>query len=183
MKIKTIIITSLIFSIGCLFWLQNTGMDKERVNKWVEINGGELFYDTYPYLEFLPENIIDFINGTFAIKLNLAKTKINDLEKLHPLTNLEILDLHWSTVKDISAIKYMRNLREINFELTHIKNIDSLANLQKLERLNLNSTGIKDVRVLFKLRSLKWIDLSGVSLKKETVEELQRALPNCVILR
>ena len=57
------------------------------------------------------------------------------------------------------------------------------ADLEKVTHLNLSSNQLTDVKGLEKLTQLKVLGLINPDLTKAQIAELQKALPNCEILK
>ena len=68
-----------------------------------------------------------------ALELDLNHGKIEKLENLECLTQIEGLYLRWNLIKKIENIQTLVTLRELEFydnQLTVIENLDTLVNLE-----------------------------------------------------
>ena len=63
---------------------------------------------------------------------------------------------------------------------TQVSDVTALAKLTKLKRLNLSNTQVSDVTPLAKL-TLTWLYLDRTQVSEQAIDQLKRALPQCVI--
>jgi hypothetical protein len=175
---------SLIFVVlvGFFIWLQYSKSRVQVAIEWIEDNEGVVTYEAHPWLKPLPEKTIRFFNGYTPVYLDFQKAEITNLDKLKPLKSLQVIDLNKSKVKDISAIEYFKDLKEIYLEFTLVQDISALEGLS-IEKLNISNTAVKNIDSIFSLKSLKRLEVSGIPIENSVLEELQKALPNCIILR
>ena len=66
---------------------------------------------------------------------------------------------------------------------TPVSDLTPLANLTNLKILELGQTQVTDLSPLANLTKLTWVDLSDTETTDEEVAKLQKAFPNCRIIR
>ena len=113
--------------------------------------------------------------------LAIRGTPLSDLTPLAKLTRLQELELEYTQVSDLTPLAGLNNLRWLNLQNTQVSDLTPLAGLANLKYLYLNNTQVSDLAPLAKLTSLKWLDLYETPVSEEQVEELRKALPNCII--
>ena len=117
--------------------------------------------------------------------LSFPYSGITLLSGLERMTRLEELDLSHNEIIslyqfEISPSRY--TLVRLNLSDNQISDVLSLSFLTTLEELDLSGNQIPAVSGLKKIQSLKKLNLSGNPLAEGQLEELQEALPDCVIL-
>lgn len=85
--------------------------------------------------------------------------KLNGINQLSHLLNLEKLWLSWSTVEDLTPLDNLLNLKE----------------------LYLQGTKVKTLKPLMKLKSLNYLSVIGVDLPTSEIEEFKFINPSCKI--
>ena len=120
------------------------------------------------------------IFGKNLKKLNLFRTNISDLKHLPP--SLEDLCLWECNIKDSSHLKNFMNLKKLNLDHTNISDLKHLP--KSLEELDLcGCKNINDFSHLKNFKNLKILYLYRTNILNETVEELQKNLPNLKIIK
>ncbi len=134
----------------------------------------------------------EHLEGLTSLKrLDLGQTQITDagLEHLKGLTNLQVLHL-WDTEVTGPGLEHLKSLANLQFlslegspvsdaHLVHLKELTSLRELG-LAQTQVTDAGLQHLEVLTGLTGLS---LSGTQVTDEGVKKLQRALPNCQIIR
>lgn len=95
---------------------------------------------------------------------------------------LQSLNLSYNKIKDISPLKNFINVSRLYLDGNKIVVLTSLKNLNRLEDLDLSCNQISDISPLKNLVNLKALDLSINEISQEQIDELKKALPNCLIL-
>jgi hypothetical protein len=90
--------------------------------------------------------------------LSLYKTKIEDINHLQSLKELELLDLGFTSVKDFKVLENFTKLKELNLYKTQIDDIEHLFGMKDLETLDLGFTNISNFEVLSMLKALKGLN-------------------------
>jgi hypothetical protein len=123
--------------------------------------------------------------------LSLAGAQVTDagLGHLRGLTQLRELYLANTPVSDAGLV-HLRGLRQLvvlYLDNTHVTDagLEHLRGLTELQTLGLNNTQVSDAGLVH-LRGLtqpSWLDLSSTQVTGAGVAELQKALPNCKLIR
>jgi Leucine-rich repeat (LRR) protein len=91
------------------------------------------------------------------------------------------LKLSNKNITDIDFVEGFKNLLYLDLKYNQIKNINTLRFFKKLITLELRYNKIEEIDCLKELTNLKFLDLNSNPIKKEKIEELKKALPNCEI--
>ena len=116
--------------------------------------------------------------------LSFPNSEITLLSGLERMTRLEELDLSHNYISSLYQFEISPSrftLVKLNLSDNQISDLLSLSFLTTLEELDLSHNEIPAVSGLKKLQTLKKLDLSGNPLVEGQLEELQEALPDCVI--
>jgi rRNA maturation protein Nop10 len=180
-------------------WLSNylgpAGFVLERVREMVPRNGVQVNND-----QLVPLKGVKWLK-----KLNLRTLQVSDLTPLAKLTALQYLDFSFTNVSDLSPLSKLTALQELGlsgtlvsdlsplfnltslarlyFDDTPVSNLSPLSNLTALQIINSWNTKVSDLSPLSKLTALHDLDVPKKTVPEAQVQELQRALPNCRILR
>lgn len=127
---------------------------------------------------------------TLNLSANTGSERIN-ISPLSKLINLKNLDLSNNKIREwgdgyehmrydtIESLATLTNLVELNLSNTGIEDIAPLSALVNLTKLDLTGNLISDVTPLMSLTHLENLRLPKLS--QEQLDELQAALPNCII--
>jgi hypothetical protein len=135
---------------------------------------------------------LEHLKGLKSLQyLNLKGTKVTDagLEHLKGLRRLWALNLGGTNVTDAGLLhlKGLTELSSLSLEGTKITNsgLEHLKGLADLWSLDLDGTKVTNAGLehLGGLKRLKHLDLENTNVTAEGVKKLQRALPNCEIIR
>ena len=116
-------------------------------------------------------------------KLYLIDPQTNDISPLSSLTNLTELYFIGTEISDITPLSALNNLTELYLISSEISDITPISALINLTILDLSNTKINNIAPLRPLKNLTRLGLTDTSLTKKQIDELQAALPNCVIHR
>lgn len=98
--------------------------------------------------------------------LYLKQDGLNDISPLSGLVNLEQLDVSGNyEIADIDAVKDMKKLKSLNVSMNAVPDLTAVSGLTKLERLNAANNKIQTLPDMSKLTSLNALDLSDNQLK------------------
>ena len=117
--------------------------------------------------------------------LSFPYSDITLLTGLERMTRLEELDLSHNSITSLYQFEISPSrltLVKLNLSDNQISDVLSLSFLTTLEELDLSHHEIPAVSGLKKMQTLKKLDLSGNPLVEGQLEELQEALPGCVII-
>lgn len=97
-------------------------------------------------------------------KLELERSKVDDLEPLVALSRLESLTLRGNDlITSVEQVSQLRGLRELTLEGEELFMLQPLADLTQLEALALRRTGTKDISFAAQLPALTSLTLEGNS--------------------
>jgi len=117
------------------------------------------------------------------ICLNIMNNQVSDLSALAGLSNLEVLVLAGNQISDIRVLENLQSLTELRLDKdTKIADFSVLAKLENLYSLNLEGTAIDDIAPLTGLKKLGLLVVTDTNLDDAQVAELQKALPDCIII-
>lgn len=117
--------------------------------------------------------------------LSFPYSGITLLSGLERMTRLEELDLSHNDIMSLYQFEISPSrftLYKLNLSDNQISDVLSLSFLTTLEELDLSGNQISAVSGLKKNQTLKKLNLSGNPLVEGQLEELQEALPDCVII-
>jgi hypothetical protein len=136
-------------------------------------------------LQFFPcEHVRDIspvAHLTTLKRLNLFSTGVCDLSPLAGLSMLENLGLDDTRIADLSPLAGLVGLKQLHLGHTQIRDVRLLAGLTNLEELSLFETEVGDLTPLSNLKGLQTLDVRHTNVSRESVDRLQRILPNCKI--
>lgn len=121
----------------------------------------------HPRLEILnaPDGNIRYLHElpSSVRELHLANNFVDqDVNNLHRLENLEVLDLSNNSLTDCSFLRCLTHLRELNLSGNHIKSLRGLTGLRSLQKLNLDGN---DISHEIDLSQTEWTQLTTLNLK------------------
>lgn len=102
-----------------------------------------------------------------------------DLAPLAELTALETLSLADNAVSDLSALSGLVRLGSLQLSNNRIRDLSPLQNLSALKTLYLDGNPLEDLSPLYSLPQLRTLSLKGVALRREALDALRSALPDC----
>ena len=113
------------------------------------------------------------------------------VKSLKGLTDLQKLRLDGTQVSDLSPLRGLANLKGLYLIGTQVIDVSPLQGLMVLRALDLAGTPVTDLSPLKELINLTQLNLVGydrgvlvhTKVTDEEVKRLQKALPNCWILR
>ncbi|MBA2542607.1 MAG: hypothetical protein H0V17_23390, partial [Deltaproteobacteria bacterium] len=111
--------------------------------------------------------------------LDLAKTKVRELEPLGALRGLENLGLFRTPVERIDALASSR-LINLDLRSTAVTDLRPLANVKTLEFVGLKDTAVRDIEPLLGLPRLREVWLYGSKVSKAAAEKLEQAIESRV---
>lgn len=109
-------------------------------------------------LESIPETVQD-IKG--LKRINASGTKIENIESLRGLTELEHLIIRDTRVTDLSPLMEFRNLQELGIGGSWVNDLSPLMDLPRLRWLQMDKTAVKSLCPLTGIRPLNWLNLSS----------------------
>lgn len=106
-----------------------------------------------------------------------------DLTPLASLAHLQWLDISLSeAVSDLSPLARLASLEELNLAQTSVSDLSPLAKLGSLRVLDISYTQVRDLSPLANLSALAQVTLQDVDVSEESIEELQKSLPECQLV-
>jgi Leucine-rich repeat (LRR) protein len=123
----------------------------------------------------------DYEKVTKLLLFNNRLTDVKGLEKLNKLTELNLWRNQLTDVKGLEKLTQLTKLWLSDNQLTNVKGLEKLT---KLENLYLSKNQLTNVNGLEKLTWLENLDLrDNPDLTKAQIDELEKALPKCRIIR
>ena len=114
--------------------------------------------------------------------LHYYKGQISDLSALKNATGLERLLFPLNHISDLAPLSGLKNLNFLELNRNRISDLTPLAGLTNLKSLDLAANQITDLTSLAGLKQLTTLSLlENPKLTRAQIDELQKALPNCVI--
>lgn len=127
--------------------------------------------------------------GLKRLFLNSNPIEDTGLAQLRDLQQLDWLELSDTKINGdgLRHLEGLHQMRRLSLSFTHISDaaLAFLVSMPALEQLHLESTPITDASVptLIRMRGLNELYLADTSISDEGVAELQKALPNCKVIR
>jgi len=134
------------------------------------------------YAVFDPIDFAPLVPRTKLRSLRIGRAPGRNLRSLSQLTQLEELCILDGNFDDVSAIAELKNLRRLTLRSATVADVSPLRTLENLQYLAVHGPGVEDVTSLATLAELEQLDLRETAVRKEQIEELRRALPNCAII-
>jgi len=131
----------------------------------------------------------DFFAGVAAVELNRTPVTDAELVSLQGMPQLQNASLGDTQVTDAGLVhlKGLTQLLMLSLDNTQITDagLEHLNGLTELRLLYLHNTQITDAGLVYlkELTHLRWLSLANTHVTDKGVKELQRALPNCEIIR
>lgn len=136
---------------------------------------------TYTHIKKAAETDEQYIPLFDNLKsLNLSRNNLNSVSIVSLYPSLEELYLDGNQLKDISKLQVLTQLKTLSINSCGINTINFIKNLEQLETLDISSNSLVDYSPLYSLKNLKQLSVGVVS--KQTVEQLQKALPTTKII-
>jgi len=132
------------------------------------------------------ENTVKIAGTEYDItktELNLSKKGLRsvDLKDLAKMTELRSLKLSDNAITSLDFLRTLTGLESLDLSKNDISDLSPLSSLTELYSLHLDSNSIKNYEPLYSLRKLASLTISGMEISEKTLNELKKALPNCVI--
>jgi hypothetical protein len=132
----------------------------------------------------------NFLSEVVCVSIGRPPTlSASGLVNLKGMTQLQTLDLNGSKVTD-AGLTHLIALPRLDFlSLANTAVSDSglahVSGLPRLQTLNLIGTHVTDAGLapLYRLTKLQMLELHGTNVTDAGVDELQKSLPNCKIIR
>lgn len=113
--------------------------------------------------------------------LYMPENGLTDISALKPLSELKTLYLQYNSISDIEPLAGLDRLTDLKLNNNRIKDISALKNLTGLKRISLQNNNISDITALQSLAGIEKIYLDGNPVRREDIEALRKALPECEI--
>ncbi len=118
-------------------------------------------------------------------QLQLAYDRLTNISSLSRLKELKTIDLSATSLTDeqLEHLSGLTKLTALDLRQNRLTDVSALAGLTQLAYLTLNDNQLTDASPLMTLKKLKRLNLNNNSeLTKVQIDELQKALPNCIII-
>jgi len=128
---------------------------------------------------------------TNLVVLGLDRTRVGDhgMDQLSGLVNLEVLSIRGTRITDdgLAVVRNFPSIQGLFLDETHVsdKALRYLGALEKLEELSLVGTDVTDdgIGAIAAIRCLKMVDVTDTHVTDKGINELQRLLPQCAVIR
>lgn len=126
---------------------------------------------------------VDATNDLESPMLDLRQTEVHTLDLVADLHGLEVLILTDTNVRDLGCAKGFKDVHWLELGGTPVEDVSAIAQMPELRFLNIEGTNVSDLRPLAQVRSLEAVLLSDTPTSGRAIVELQKALPNCDIVK
>lgn len=164
-----VVVTILCVALG--YWTHRANRQKAVV-KWVEENGGGVYYDFHVDEQgYLIDNLKP--PGPKWVQKYLGKDY---------LATVIVVDLRGCEFIDITPLAQLDQLKNLSLGNTQQSDMTPLTQITRLEYLDLSGTQVSDLTPLLRLTSLHGLSLENTPVTQEQIDELKITLPNCKIV-
>ncbi|REJ66358.1 MAG: hypothetical protein DWQ31_14930 [Planctomycetota bacterium] len=170
---------------------------EKAATSWISSVGGKVEYESdwlHPWISG-PVRRVDFFELADMSVSGVDLTILADLQYVEELyVGREVPPVLSTTlsstshplsrgVRDASSIAEMKRLTRLSLADTLVTDLRPLAELEELEWLSLDYSHVTDLTPLTELKNLEVLYLRGTQVSDEQVRMLQKALPDCEIVR
>ena len=132
----------------------------------VKIEGNEVeILDKHLNLEDQNIEKLECIEGLFELSnlesLNLSRNKLETITGIGKLTTLKVLNLSHNSLKDLKGIEKLQSLQKLNLGYNNLSKISGIEHLPSLVELKLYGTGIFELHDKKLRKQLKFIGLDS----------------------
>jgi len=194
-SLRTLLVVVTIFCVVLGYWTYRANRQKAVV-KWVEDNGGDIYYDfernekgelignaKFPYPKWMQEYLgVDYLATVVYVDLqptpkyivsssgsfSQERSELKDVASLAKLSRLKYLYLGSTQVSDLTSLMQLKNLKELYLANTPVSDLTPLAGLTSLEYLLLDNTKVSDLTPLAGLTCLDYLSLDGTQVSDLT---------------
>lgn len=118
----------------------------------------------------------------FLKRLNISKTKINDVSILSEYPLIEKLTINFLQLKSYAGISKLENIQRFSAKNSNFSSLETLYNSRNcLIELKLNNSNISDIAIIHHFHHLKFLDISGTQITSLARIRECRALETLVI--
>lgn len=114
--------------------------------------------------------------------LNIAGTKVSDLQPIANLFDMETLILSSTAVDNLNPLSALSRLKEIDFSKCKVTSIEPLLKLPEMKSIIMDSTGVADAGSLSRMKRLEEIYADGVNSVPLHVNRILDSLPDVLII-
>ena len=159
----------------------------------IEISPGATVRDLTP-ITFLPRlrelNAIDVrIQSLEPLRnlsqlqvLRLSRNPIEDIAPLAGLGQLRILELDNTAVEKLEPLQALALLEELRVSGTNVKRINALSQLYQLRFLDISNTRVSNLKPILKTQGLESLRCFNTRLNARRVAQFSAAVPGCDVL-
>lgn len=122
------------------------------------------------------------LHSLIQIKSLEVDPAIQDATPISRLTNLESLNIANSKIIDIESFKGLLNLKNLQMQNTKVKDLKALENLGNLQELNIENTPITDLAPLQNSNNILMVKAEGSKVNDSTVYNLKVAQPQVTVV-
>lgn len=120
--------------------------------------------------------------------LDIGHNAVDDLSFLYELPELRVLIVACNRIENIEPVASLKHLEYLEMFSNFVEDISPLKELPYLAHLNVGYNNISDLSPLYEMKNLKRLWLKkchsrqeAPPLESETLDALQKALPDCII--
>lgn len=162
-RIKNIIVAILyLFCINSYSFAINLKKSAMICEIFPDISFSEIMarrLEKHSVYEFVNQKDLNKIKVLSQIGTQKISKKVENIQGIEYLNNLEILTIGGNQIVDLSPIKNLKHLREISFPFNKIIDLSPLSELISLQRINLSYNCIKNLEPLKNLHRLQILDI------------------------
>jgi len=150
---------------------------------WISLNNSwrKIFMDQLQIGENPSKEALARISTIDSINLS-GNSKINSLEPLKKLTELEYINASKTTVDDIQPLAKLRQLKYLDVSFTGVYDLQPLHTTKSLEELHADSTQIVDLSPLNFIDNLKRIYANNTPVSWKEVNTLIDKNPDVLVI-
>jgi len=122
------------------------------------------------------------LHSLIQIKSLEVDAAIQDATPINRLTNLEKLNIANTKIIDIESFRSLLNLKTLEMQNTKIKDLNPLGNLENIQEINIENTLVSDLSPLKNSNNLLIVKAEKSKIDDATVFDLKVAQPQVTVI-
>jgi len=115
-------------------------------------------------------------------ELSFSNTAVSSLLPLRQLDKLRVLECPKNPIFELDPLESLTSLEYINFENTPVKKLDPLENLRKLEVVKCSATQIRNLKALEEMPGLRRLECYNTKVSSGKVRRFRDDMPNTEVV-